>query len=1213
MQLISITFEWCTYLRASLLTVDFFTNYLKNFFNIPKEEYMALTQTQVSELYTAIFNRASEGQGNTFWQSAGTSAASTANDMLATSDAQAYFGSSLNTNQSFVEHIYLNTLGKTVADDATGIAYWVGLLDAGTDRGSVVAGLIEAINNTENAGSAQDQFNNRVAVSNATADTLSEAPANYATSLSFGADLVVTSVASTVTAANAAVAAMVPAVVGGTQYLTAGQDMLTGTANADTFIARGNSSLDNADILDGGAGTDTLEVMLDNGETAESPLMNSIEILKVQAQNETTTTGSHGIPVSNIDAQDMNGTEQFWSEDSRSDLTIEDVRRDSTTTTVGMRSTDAISATGNSVDYTLLFNPSYIKDLGDTKAGAALTLNLVNVQSLTDGGGPLADNPYLGFNFSMFDDQGNETPVIVKTDAFTQAATYDALVIAIQEALDNYPGLIAGQFKVATSIVTPVTDSDSGLPVGSKTAITVVNTGEETLVLKEALPWILVPGLKADNNIDAIIVPGQPAIDGTLTQTNVIVDNVGWGSKGGAFTIGNMSNAVNHDHDGSNGIQQFNVDVDRSSWLTNLQSTDNALEQVILENVSTNNTAGNGNIRIDALQDVQVLNAGTMVGSVNVTADLSATVQTKYMNRVDTATDNTADDIAFNYVTGANNDSVTLTVSDSNLEAAGSVSREDFNLNITTNAGNDMVNLSIMNDTTGALSTAGNWYTNHQINSDITITTGEGMDTVVTPGQGDFKINTEAGNDVVYADNTGTKAAFVFNAVNTQLSDLQSNLLTTTAAVNVGLSVTFQGITTTVNEVANSYGSLTNVNITDLHVNQAIKAAITADEVLNKLIVAQDGPANTLVIHSLVDGVVTVADLNVNFSNVTAASSTTDSISATTIASQTAAIPAVNFAGAAAVGANYATTFATDDLAANMTGADSVYESNNTINGGTGSDVIVLGTGAASNDVVVMDSAFFGNDTIVNFSNAGANVDALDFSAYGVSSTVGGTISGGFNNTADNSITVAVATLANDTAAEVAALFDAAGTATTATNHLYIAYDANDVGTVYTVTNATSAALNATATVIGTIHMAEETVDFATWATTSAASFASSFAAVPVVVVPGPVVPGSTTVAISAAGTTTASDTATELFNVATTAALAATIDQFDTTADKLSFGTGITSSSITIDNTAADGTAVFNYTPDSGVTVISITLTGLTTAEDTALTTSAGLDAILA
>ena len=106
---------------------------------------MALTQTQVSKLYVAIFNRASEGSGNAFWQNNYEDMAVAADAMLSTEDAQEYFGDSLESNQAFIEHIYLNTFNKTVEDDAEGIAFWVGLLDEGATRGEVVVALVEAV------------------------------------------------------------------------------------------------------------------------------------------------------------------------------------------------------------------------------------------------------------------------------------------------------------------------------------------------------------------------------------------------------------------------------------------------------------------------------------------------------------------------------------------------------------------------------------------------------------------------------------------------------------------------------------------------------------------------------------------------------------------------------------------------------------------------------------------------------------------------------------------------------------------------------------------------------------------------------------------------------------------------------------------------------------------------------------------------------------
>lgn len=142
---------------------------------------MALTQTQVSQLYVTVIGRASEGEGNTFWQ-AGDSLASVATDMLATEAAQTYFGNTLDDDQAFIEHIYENTLGKTYADDPDGIDFWVSVLQDST-RGEVVAGLIEAVyqysdSTDPEAKAAYDQFVNKVEVSNYVADSIEEADIN---------------------------------------------------------------------------------------------------------------------------------------------------------------------------------------------------------------------------------------------------------------------------------------------------------------------------------------------------------------------------------------------------------------------------------------------------------------------------------------------------------------------------------------------------------------------------------------------------------------------------------------------------------------------------------------------------------------------------------------------------------------------------------------------------------------------------------------------------------------------------------------------------------------------------------------------------------------------------------------------------------------------------------------------------------------------------
>jgi hypothetical protein len=158
--------------------------------------WAGLTQTQVSELYVSIFNRASEGEGNIYWQSQPDMAAA-ATAMLATLAAQNYFGTSLNSNHAFIEHIYLNTLNKEYWDDPIGITYWVNLLDNGKSRGEVVAELVSVIGDYAPGGPyydpddqatvmAYNQFNNRVAVSSYMAEVVDTPPEGWETITQLG-------------------------------------------------------------------------------------------------------------------------------------------------------------------------------------------------------------------------------------------------------------------------------------------------------------------------------------------------------------------------------------------------------------------------------------------------------------------------------------------------------------------------------------------------------------------------------------------------------------------------------------------------------------------------------------------------------------------------------------------------------------------------------------------------------------------------------------------------------------------------------------------------------------------------------------------------------------------------------------------------------------------------------------------------------------------
>lgn len=274
---------------------------------------MALTQSQVSQLYVTLFGRASEGAGNDYWQSAAADLADGANQMLATQASQDYFGSSLDANQAFVEHIYENTLGKTYAEDPAGIDYWTGLLDSGVSRGVVVASLINAVYDYASSTdpvtlAAYNQFVNRVAVSDYCADNVEGADldANDDAAMAEFTGYIdgVTDDPATVTAAEAEIdAADAFTLTNDTDVATAnvfnaglvwspgGNDRINALQDEDVLTGRGTDPVLNA----------TLGNANDNGAVVITPALNGISVIN------TAFTGSGGTAVTALDLQDSTG------------------------------------------------------------------------------------------------------------------------------------------------------------------------------------------------------------------------------------------------------------------------------------------------------------------------------------------------------------------------------------------------------------------------------------------------------------------------------------------------------------------------------------------------------------------------------------------------------------------------------------------------------------------------------------------------------------------------------------------------------------------------------------------------------------------------------------------------------------------------------------------------------------------------------------------
>ena len=443
--------------------------------------------------------------------------------------------------------------------------------------------------------------------------------------------------------------------------------------------------------------------------------------------------------------------------------------------------------------------------------------------------------------------------------------------------------------------------------------------------------------------------------------------------------------------------------------------------------------------RNGALKDVLIFNAANFSNDATVYGHFSDESVAKYMDLGDVDPDPQADnrdqpsDAVYTFAGG--NDHLNMNLSQTNMAVQGTATREDFSFNALMGHGNDFVEIQIgdgynfraeeedweetkaamvgPNIGTKGYQVAENWYYNHVLNNNLFIDTGAGHDTVNTWGATAADINLGSGNDTVYTDNSGVsdnsynccRAVWVYNTLvgSNEINDnggLQSEIVGSVSKVaNIGLRVTFQGIES-FNAVvggrdANGVfggtngGAASGYTVTDLQINQAIKDAINNDPVLSKLLVAEDGPARTLVVRSLIDGEHVATDLVVNLLDLPSTTLNANQIS-NGVAELGAAAGLANIGflnSGAATGNRYNPEFATEN-GNDLEGFDSLNINNNNVEGDTGNDVIVLssngvgdGVGRSSsvegNSVETIDiNGFFGDrDVILNFTAGRVNSD----------------------------------------------------------------------------------------------------------------------------------------------------------------------------------------------------------------------------------------------
>ncbi|MGM0693357.1 MAG: DUF4214 domain-containing protein [Pseudomonadota bacterium] len=472
--------------------------------------------------------------------------------------------------------------------------------------------------------------------------------------------------------------------------LTQQADNLRGTDGDDVFVApvtqneTGSGELANTfetgDVINGGEGQDALRAdLIATGAIGlggfQSPAISaettSVEEVYFRAQNaQGLDLGSNTTATSFVDAEKMQGVEQWWTENSRANIRIEDVRSRADDVTVGMRDTDP------GVGYQLYFNPLFME--GDvTETESALTLT---IQEITDGQAPGAtqlDNISVReINFSL----GGED-FTLSSDAMSAAETWGELQTAIADQLGEN-GLAGVTVEHRGNGVFVLEDENSGTFE--------VSDGEA-----------LIFGAASDIDVRNRAEVGEPVVIEGQTSTNIVLDGVGAGSRGGSLNVAAMS--------GDRGVEVFNVEVGADSHLTSLSSvnspntngrsfdSENQLEEVKIEHQEGASgalkigsrtetamgvsTSTDDRLQTNGLTDVRVFDASGFESELMVGASLTNEVFNKYLADAE-------ETVPFSYLLGDGGSNLSLMVN--NAVAAD----PDFSLEIIGGGSDDRINLS---------------------------------------------------------------------------------------------------------------------------------------------------------------------------------------------------------------------------------------------------------------------------------------------------------------------------------------------------------------------------------------------------------------------------------------------------------------------------------------------------------------------------------------
>lgn len=465
---------------------------------------MALSPTQIQNAYVAFFNRPADVAGLTYWGNYAGSAGDLLNTFAQSAEYNALY-SGLNNTQ-LVNAVYQNLFGRS--PDVAGLNYWVGQLDSGKVTIGNAANTIQ----TGAQGTDKTIIDNKVTAATAfttaldtTAEIVGYAGASSSTLGQVKAWLSsVTDSADSLTAAQASLTALTATIAGGTNeagasfVLTTAQDVLTGTTGNDFFRAvagtpngqQDQTTLNSSDIIDGGAGADTLIVNLNNSYGSGARIKN-IETLQIGTNlqigpNQAAVAFDYNV---NAGSNEVTGVKTIVADQINTGeaLTINNLVRDDASTAIPTLSwiNDNTGANGRAGTVKVNYRAGTVAGSADEQA-----VSLTNVRDGT-------------LNLATGIEKVTLTSAGTATNAIVQIASGDTLTDVVIKA----DAQLGGARKISTD------DATRGLEINQAPA----NDNTETtsfVNLGASVKTVTAEGSKAGVNV---AFTDTKAVDNTFT------------------------------------------------------------------------------------------------------------------------------------------------------------------------------------------------------------------------------------------------------------------------------------------------------------------------------------------------------------------------------------------------------------------------------------------------------------------------------------------------------------------------------------------------------------------------------------------------------------------------------------------------------------------------------------------------------------------------